>query len=193
MVSSRRPNMLLEFREMLPPFPAALHAWGRWFRERPHGLVMSVSRVLLLLVFYSPLSAGEMICTESCIPFFPMLDSFPRSSPQQDRWPQRSLVPVCSVACFRFSFYKDGNSGHSESDGALTEAPGRPDSGIQTLMFPGLPHLQPFPLKLLFFSWFHLHVASFPQVLFTWAVLKLTHLIRNSRHRRLVWNKFLQR
>lgn len=88
LVSSTRPSVLQKCRKMLAPFPAALCAWGRWFRKNPFGwwemwtegfrglyfthLCQPVSWCALFHGFHSSL----------CLMVVPQL---------QERWPQRSL------------------------------------------------------------------------------------------------------
>lgn len=49
-------------------------------QEESIWLMINMNRVLLLLLFYSSLPTGEMICTVLCVPFFPGLDGGPTAA-----------------------------------------------------------------------------------------------------------------
>ena len=49
-------------------------------QEESIWLMINMNRVLLLLLFYSSLPTGEMICAVLCVPFFPGFDGGPTAA-----------------------------------------------------------------------------------------------------------------
>ena len=121
-------------RDSESPFPAASTVCLTEVTQAESRRVMiNMKRILLLLIFYSPLSTGGMIFTVSSVPFLRALDNGPTAAGEM-----AVAEPGARLWCCPFHFFahRGGNCSHSDPDGTLTEASGQPHPVIQR---PGAP------------------------------------------------------